>query len=135
MPEPIIYDQQKEDYIQLVCLYTNLQYNSKPPTTYPELIESALDRDFINLERDLLNHPLTNIHMQFAILARVAWAQAVLYGLVDPEIKHKTLLQLRDNFRKIQRLPEAWREAFAPMWAHWLGVLNEEEECRDDAGH
>jgi hypothetical protein len=132
MPEPIVLPDQKEDYIQLVCLYTKLQYSSAP-TTYLEVIESALNRDFINLERELMNHPLTNIHMYFAILVRVAWAQAVLHGFADPEIKHKTLLQLRDSFRMIQRLPEAWRDAFAPIWAHWLEVLNEEEECLGSA--
>ena len=54
MREPIIYDQHlKDEYVELVCLYTNLQYKTAP-TTHPEMIETALDRDFINLERDLL---------------------------------------------------------------------------------
>ena len=38
------------------------------------------------------------------------------------------LLRLRDSFREIERMPEAWRDAFVPVWAHWLEVLNEEEE-------
>ena len=129
MREPIIYDQ-KHDYIELVCLYTKLQY-SKSPTTYPEVIETALDRDFIKLERELLKHPLTNIHMYHAMFLRVVWAQAVLFGMADPEIRHKTLLRLRDSYRQIKRLPEAWQEAFAPALAHWLEVLNEEEEHSD----
>jgi hypothetical protein len=129
MPEPILTDELlKHHYIELVCLHTKLQYDTVP-TTYSELIESALDRDFINLERELLNHPLTNIHMEFAIFMRVAWAEAVLYGLTDPETKRKMLLRLRDSYRAGQRLPEQWRDAFAPVWAHWTEVLNEWEEC------
>jgi hypothetical protein len=128
MPEPIILPDQvlKDEYIQLVCLHTKLQY-SKAPTTYPELIETALDRDFINLERDLLKHPLTNIHMYFAILTRVAWAQAVLYELADPEVKRRTLLSLRETYREVQRWPEPWQAAIAPTFEHWLQVLREEE--------
>ena len=130
MPEPIIHDQQKDEYVQLVSLYTNLQY-SKVPTTYSEMIETALDRDFINLERDLLKHPLTNIHMHFAMYVRVAWAQAVLYSFVDPAMKRRTLLTLREHFRQVQRLPKAWQDAFAPTFAHWAQVLNDEAELCD----
>jgi hypothetical protein len=131
MSKPIIFDQHlKDDYIQLVCLYTNLQYNTTP-TTYPEMIESALDRDFINLERDLLNHPLTNIHMRFAMLVRVAWAEAVLYSLADPDVKRKIQLLWRETFEAVQRWPKAWREAMAPTFAHWAQVLNDEAELSD----
>jgi hypothetical protein len=134
MPEPIIVADQalKDDYIQLVCLHTKLQY-SKAPTTYPELIETALDRDLINLERDLIKHPLTNVHMHFAILTRVAWAVAVLYELADPATKRKMLFRMRDTLRAVQRWPEAWQEAMGPTFAHWLNVLNEEE--RNGAEH
>ena len=127
MSEPIIYDQlQKDHYIQLVCLYTNLQY-STIPKTYPQMIEAALDRDFINLERELVKHPLCNIHMHFAMLVRIAWAEAVLYGLADLEVKRKLLFCWRDTFRTVQGWPKAWQEAMAPTFEHWLEVLQEEE--------
>jgi hypothetical protein len=106
----------------------------KVPTTYEECIESASSPEFINIVRTLINHPLTNIHMQYAIFCRVAWAEAVLYGLADLDQKHKMLLSLRDSYRQIQRLPEAWQEAFAPVLLHWWEVLTEEEErCNDTA--
>jgi hypothetical protein len=121
MHEPIIYDQ-RDEYIELVCrMY-------KVPTTYEEVIDSAMSPDFIRTVRKLVNHPLTNIHMHYAIFARVAWAEAVLYDLADLEQKHRMLLSLRDSYRQIKRLPEVWQEAFAPVLAHWLEVLNEEEE-------
>jgi hypothetical protein len=127
MTEPIIYDQDlKDEYVELVCRHTNLQYD-KVPTTYSECIESALSKDFINIERRLVKHPLTNVHMHFAIFMRIAWAEAVLYGLVDPDRKRKMLLRLRERFRATQRWPEQSQDAFAPLWAHWLEVLNEEE--------
>ena len=125
--EPIIFDRvQRDHYTQLVWLHTNLQYDTAP-TTYPECIEAALDRDFINLERELIKHPLCNIHMYFAILTRVAWAEAVLYELADVEVKRKILLHWRETFRTVQRWPEAWQQAIAPTFEHWLNVLNEEE--------
>jgi hypothetical protein len=131
MHEPIIYDE-KDHFRQLVWLYSDLRH--KPLTTYPEMVKAALDRDFINLERDLLNHPLCNIHMHFAMLARVVWAEAVLYTLADRETKRKTLLSLRESYREIQRWPKAWRDALAPLFEHWSVVLNEDEEvCRGNA--
>jgi hypothetical protein len=75
----------------------------------------------------VVNHPLTNIHMHFAMLTRVAWAEAVLYELADPDVKRKTLLRWRETLRAVQRWPEAWQEAMAPTFEHWLNVLNEEE--------
>ena len=75
----------------------------------------------------MVNHPLTNIHMHFAMLTRVAWAEAVLYELADPDVKRKTLLRWRETLRAVQRWPEAWQEAMAPTFEHWLNVLNEEE--------
>jgi len=124
MPEPIIFDQvQKDEYVDLVCrMY-------KVPTTYEETIESCVGQDFLNSAVKLVNHPLTNIHMHYAIFCRVAWAEAVLYdlGLADLDVKRKMLLRLRDSFREIQRLPKAWQDAFAPVWAHWLKVFEEEE--------
>ena len=92
-------------------------------------------QDFLNSAVRLVNHPLTNIHMHYAIFCRVAWAEAVLYdlGIADPKTKREMLLRLRDSFQTIQRLPEAWRDAFAPAFAHWLDVLNEEEERCNDA--
>jgi hypothetical protein len=132
MSEPIIYDQHlKDEYFQLVWLHTSLQYDSPPPTTYPEMIETALDRDFINLERDLLKHPLTNIHMHFAMLTRVAWAEAVLYSLADLDVKRKTQLRWRKTFEAVQLWPKAWQEAMAPIFAHWAQVLNDEAEFFD----
>ena len=129
--EPI--DLQKDHYIQLVCLYTNLQY-SKSPTTYPEVIDSALDRDFIKLERELIDHPLTNIHMHFAMLTRVAWAEAVLYGATrehvsdvwlsgNPAVSQGRLLAfdeqelgaLRRNWS--ERLSAPWSASYAPAQA------------------
>jgi len=118
MPEPILLKRaQRDQYVELVCR------SYKVPHTLAETIESALSTDFI----DIVNHPLTNIHMQYAIFMRIAWTEAVLYGFADPEVKHKTLLRLRNSFHKIQRMPEPWQEAFAPVWEHWLEVLNEEE--------
>jgi hypothetical protein len=95
------------------------------------MIEAALDRDFILLERDLLNHPLTNIHMLHAMFVRVAWAEAVLYGLSDLDVKRKVLLRWRKTFEEVQRWPKAWRDAMAPTFAHWAQVLNDEAELCD----
>jgi hypothetical protein len=127
MSEPILIHQVlKDQYIDLVCrMY-------KVPTTYEECVESALSKDFHNIVWTLIQHPLTNIHMQYAIFCRVAWAEAVLYGLADLEHKHKMLLSLRDSYHQIQRMPEAWQEAFAPVLLHWLEVLAEEEGRAND---
>jgi hypothetical protein len=118
--KPIIFDQEKDEYVELVCrMY-------KVPRTQAEVVESALSRDFIDSALKLTNHPLTNIHMQYAIFMRVAWAEAVLYGLVDPDVKHRMLLRLRETFRVTQRWPEQWQEAVAPAFLHWMEVLEEE---------
>jgi hypothetical protein len=57
----------------------------------------------------------------------VAWAEAVLYELADPEVKRRILLGWRDTYRAVQRWPKPWQEAIAPTFEHWLKVLNEEE--------
>ena len=119
MPEPIIFDQvQRDQYIELVCRMWEV------PRTPAEVIEGALSPDWSKL----LHHPLSNIHMQYAIFMRAAWTEAVLYGMANPELKHRVLLPLRDSYGAIQRLPKAWRDAFEPVFDHWAEVLNEEEE-------
>jgi hypothetical protein len=125
MPEPIIFNRAlKDEYVDLVCRMW------KVPTTPAETIENALSPDW----HKLVHHPLSNIHMQYVIFMRAAWTEAVLYGLADAEVKHKALLRLRESFREIQRWPEAWQEAIAPVFAHWAEVLREEER-QLEVGH
>jgi hypothetical protein len=129
--EPILFDQHlKDEYVELVCRRTNLMYRA--PNS-PEHIGIQLSPEIRDIERNLLDHPLTNIHMQCAILARVAWMEAMLYGIADPDLKHRMLLSLREHYREIQRLPKAWRDAFAPIWAMWMDNLEWEENHANDA--
>jgi hypothetical protein len=111
----------EEQYFELVCLHANLMY------------KALADPRLLEIELKLVNHPLTNIHMHFAILQRQIWLSALYYNVADDrDVKDRMLLQIREHYQETQRLPEAWRDALAPLWAQWAEVL-EREECRGTA--
>ena len=108
----------KEEYRELVCWHNNIMY------------ERLADPKLIEIELRLVNHPLCNIYMSFAICQRQIWLSALYYNMSDdPAQKHKMLLRMRDHYQEIQRWPEQWRDALAPVFAQWTEVLQREERC------
>jgi hypothetical protein len=106
----------REEYEELVVAHTNIMY------------KALADPRLAEIEARLVNHPLTNINMHLAIVQRQIWLGALLYNMSnDPNLKRRMLLSLRERYQETQRLPEAWRDALAPLWAQWTEVLQREE--------
>jgi hypothetical protein len=112
--EPIRLDDY--DYYTLIQLRIDLMHSV--PITSPEITE---------VECKLVNHPMTKLRTHFSILSRALLVEALLYGFADPDTRHRTLLSLRETFDAVQRWPEPWQEAIAPLFAQWTEVLNAEE--------
>jgi hypothetical protein len=106
----------REEYEELVCAHTNIMY------------KALADPRLAEIEARLVAHPLTNINMHLAIVQRQIWLGSLLYNMSDdPDLKRRMLLSLRERYQETQRLPEAWRDALAPLWAQWTDVLQREE--------
>jgi len=93
------------------------------------IIENSIaDPDITKVEARLLKHPLIDIDMQFAVIARVIQVSALYYEIADdPDLRHRMLLSAREYLHEIQQFPDDWQCALAPLWGEWMRVLDEEE--------
>ena len=122
MPEPIILADARK---QMQREYQHLrQWRAELIWTLP-----IADKRITTLDAQLVDHPLTDTHLLHEIMARAMYLTWLEYDLFGVETKHRALVSLREVFRAIQKLPQPYQDAFAPMWFCWLQTFKEEEEA------
>jgi hypothetical protein len=90
----------------------------------------CITRHLTNLDRVLVEDPLTDLNLRIEILARAAYVSARRYKEEpEPFIKHLVLLSIRQHHRQFMKFPKRYSDELAPIWSEWLDVLEEEEKA------
>lgn len=129
MPDDLIdlSEYQREEHERLLRLRENFldQERSEMNGELP-----CITRHLTNLDRVLVEDPLTDLSLRIEILARAAYVSARMYAEEpEPIIKHLVLHSIRQHHRQFMKLPKRYSNALAPIWSEWLDVLEEEEKA------
>jgi hypothetical protein len=92
-----------------------------------------MSTELTELDKWLATQPGLPIKVYVDVWSRAMYIDYLLFDDLDPELKHFSLLRLRDHFREFQTLPLRLQKRLWPMWSRWHAEFMNEEEMEEAA--